>query len=213
MARKIRVALLGDSQAQGLSPHLGAELDRRGMRLVARLTIPGVSTARLLDRHLEALREVVHGADRVIVALGGNDYGLGGEAGRRTYRFRLGRMRSELKGKDVLWLGPAYALDPEVYRVHHRARALQKRFFRSTPVRWVDSYPATRSGHAADGVHFTRAHYSRWARTVAKEASELGGSGWLWPVAIGVGAVVVAGLVKKRAAMRLSRRAQRVQGS
>lgn len=198
MARKIRVALVGDSQAQGLSPHLGAELARHSMRLIARLTIPGVSTRRLLDRHLDELREAVRGADRVIVALGGNDYGLGTDAGRAAYRARLRRMRRELKGKDVLWLGPAFALDRGVARIHDRARAQQKRFFRSTPVRWVDSYPATRSGHAPDGVHFTRERYARWARAVATKAKELGGAGWGWPLAIGAAAVVIASLIRRK---------------
>lgn len=179
-----RAALFGDSQAQGLAPHLRSLLADYDIDLVHTDARPGLSTSRFVrefDRPSEHY-------ELAIVVLGGNDDP--GSSYPDTLRQAVG-VFSGLADK-VLWIGPSYSTASSVEQRHTATRRAQARWlpalgvtFRD-PLSWQQGAAAERQ---PDGTHFLRDSYELQAEAVALEASLL-----LSRTALAVAGVVLAGL-------------------
>ncbi len=159
-----RIALVGDSQAQGLEAPLGRLIAREGAELVSSFTRSGWSTARVVaqGRLPQLLRR--RRIDRVVVVLGGNDRPRSLGAYRRDILSLVRQI--ERSGARVTWIGPAFSKRRDVERRHRTNAMLQRAILWGTGVRWIDSLPHTLSGHVRDRVHFTRRGYRRWATRI-----------------------------------------------
>lgn len=191
-------ALYGDSQAQGLEPHLAALLADLGIELVHADARPGWTTERFIEEALprSAGPSPATPVDVAIVVLGGNDTALPRypEVLRRAVNaFRARAVR-------VLWVGPSYATNRVVEERHTKVRLVQAQviprveldagaqqpagLFRALAriglarrgVTWWD--PANwQRGEAAvlrsDGTHFRRDAYALQAYEVAGLAADL----------------------------------------
>lgn len=186
----MRISLIGDSQMEGLAPHLTRLLEAKGHDVVATEAHRGWSTGRFIENwtHLPE-------SDLAIVALGGNDR----PDNEATYRDRIRMFESLLLlSKKVIWWGPAYSKDPYVQARHLRVANMQRRIvprtFRDlgggviTVVRWYDSMPVTRY---LDGVtHFNRAGYEKWSKEIVSRIDG-GGAGLVLIGAVGLLTVVL----------------------
>lgn len=162
-----RIVLIGDSQAEGLTNPLRLELARRGVgQLVAQATMVGASTRVLLDRgKIRAALEQARTYDLVIFALGGNDT-VSGTYPRTLAEAVRALARADGSMPDVVWIGPAYSTEPDVDARHLLVSRAQAQVLPQLGVRWWDSRAWTMSGHAPDGVHFTRAAYELQAAQI-----------------------------------------------
>lgn len=163
-----QAALFGDSQAQGLAPHLRSLLARYDIDLEHVDARPGFTTARFL-------REFDRPAGRfdlVIVVLGGND--SPGPSYAETLRSAVSVFQG--LGDKVLWIGPSYSTASSVEQRHTATRRAQARLLPSLgvtfrdPLNWQQGEAAER---APDGTHFLRDSYELQAEAVALEASLL----------------------------------------
>ncbi len=180
----MRYALLGDSQGEGLAPHLRRLL---GEQLVHVKVQHGISTQRALEDGFFTIPSV----DVVIVALGGNDNGSDSQAIATRTAYQQLRSRANR----VVWVGPAHAARPDVDARHLRSEAVQRRIIPTSE--WLSGRAFTRDlEHRNDNVHFTSESYGRWARAILRVVQSgpmslvIGASGV-------VGASVAAALIIK----------------
>lgn len=184
---------MGDSQMQGLAPHLMRLLEARHHEIVGTGIRSGWSVSRFIGATVS-----VPDADLVLVALGGNDSPVNQEAYRTAIaEFLVKYVRS--RPVKIVWWGPAYSTDSRVRAQHDRNASMQRAIFADAArlrrergitdiaLAWHDSRPVTQYlEHSPDGVHFTRAGYEKWAARIAGELEPT--SIWTW---IGV---AIAGL-------------------
>lgn len=164
-----RVALMGDSQAEGLGMYLRSLLAARGMELVFDETQSGITTNRYVSEYaVLAPRDL----DLAIVVLGGND------TATPTYADTLRHAVSVIGGRAsrILWIGPSYSTVAGVEQRHTAVRHTQASVlpklgvtFRD-PLIWQQGAAADR---APDGTHFRRDAYELQAEAVAIEAQSL----------------------------------------
>ena len=164
------IAIIGDSQADGLSRHLAAELARRRVGVVTgTTTVTGATTRVLLDREKPQALMEQSDADLVIVALGGND-SAGSTYARTLEQFVRALRRSDGTMPEIVWIGPAYAERADVDARHLVTSRVQASVLPGLGVRWYDSREWTTDGpgavHAGDGVHFTSDAYAHQATAV-----------------------------------------------
>ena len=177
----VRRILVGDSHASGLA----AAAARAGAPFVASQAFSGQRTSTIAESGWVGAAMSSQGTrhiDEVWVVSSGNDRAPDNlEPPVRSLQQQAGRAR-------LVWLGPPTSQVPLVDDQHlgtteKLGRLLPRDVF-------FDSRPMTRSGHAADGVHFTHAGYDAWWSAAEQEA-------WLakrTPLFVGVG-LGVAGLV------------------
>jgi hypothetical protein len=61
-----------------------------------------------------------------------------------------------------------YAVASEVEERHSTVREWQRQILPRLGVTWVDPRPWSQTGHASDGVHFTREAYATIAKAIAR---------------------------------------------
>lgn len=156
-----RAVVLGDSQAEGLAPHLRGALAPL-FYVVNTIWQRGIST-RALIRSGKIEAALAQRPAVVMFVLGGND------TASDSYRQDLidAVALAARDGARVIWVGPAYSLDPVVERRHAAAREAQRALLPTLGVLWLDSVAWTRAGHADDDVHFTRVGYAAQATAIA----------------------------------------------
>jgi lysophospholipase L1-like esterase len=191
-----RINVIGDSHTAALGPALVELLPGDDVTFSS---FPGFSTARILSA-LEARAEVegdLPPADLTLLSIGGNDFG-----DRSTNRAALLAWLRENHAGKILWMGPPHAVDAEVDQRHRIQADSQREQMAQLGVDWIDSYPATQSGHRADGVHFTGTGYQTWAKWLAPQITQrLHASTlwiWIWAGVISTAAVVLYRTMRKR---------------
>ena len=189
--------LIGDSQAQGLEPHLREYMRARGYALLGASTQPGWSTSRFVEDGI-ARRLVSAAPDLVLVALGGNDAAITASQ-QAALASDISTLVAQLRAggtRHIIWIGPAHSMNSDVARRHRSTTALHKLIMPALDVEWHDGDPMTRDlGHTADGTHFTRTSYARWAARVNAVlfTSSSGAGRWVGAALAGA-AVGMAGL-------------------
>jgi lysophospholipase L1-like esterase len=179
----MRVLLVGDSQALGLSPALEGALRRAGHELVGHAAENGISTRRLAEELARAPETQNLRPDLAIVLVGGND------VVSTHLPAAIVALRAQLPAH-VIWVGPLHSTDPDVAERHASVAGVQRALAGQVGYTWVDG-AALAAGLplAQDGVHFTRDGYVqlaiRVARALARSSSKVG----LW---LGFGAAVVS---------------------
>lgn len=156
------IFLVGDSQAEGLEPHL------RGWRA---FPFRGYSTARLKAE----LRAIPFGrGDTVVLVTGGND---DPESSALPGTVRATAADVLERGARLVWVGPVFAKVAPDDRVHPRTAAIHRAAL-PPGVRWIDAAPLTRDLARTTNVHLTSAGYRLYAQRL--EAAMRGsGSAWL----------------------------------
>lgn len=187
-----RINVIGDSHTAALGPLLVELLPADDVTFAS---FPGFSTARILSA-LEA-RGDPPPADFTLLSIGGNDFG-----DRSNNRAALLQWLHEHHAGKILWMGPPHAVDPTVDQRHQIQADSQRTQMAQLGVDWIDSYPATQSGHRADGVHFTGSGYQAWAKWLAPQITQrLHASTlwiWVWAGVISTAAVVLYRTLRKR---------------
>jgi hypothetical protein len=148
-----KIYMLGDSHTQNLGWKIKTRFGSpHSTRFQA---FPGKGT-----RAAHNLASIPYGQDVVVLSLGGNDRG-----NRTAERQALvAEVRSRNPGATIVWFGPFDASRHEwAGRVHDEQADSQRRQLPGLGVKWVDTRPFSRTGHAGDKVHFTNAGYSRIA--------------------------------------------------
>jgi len=186
----MKINVIGDSHVAALGPQLQRLLPEHDVWFKSN---PGYSTARLVEYFG---RHEPRPADLTIIVAGGNDFG-----DRSRERGYLLETVTSTRGGRVLWVGPAFSTDAAVNARHRMQADAQHEQFELLGVRWLDSYPATQTGHGGDGVHFTRDGYARWAEAIAAGVKR---KSW-WPVIVWAAILgVVGGIFYKT--LRLGKR-------
>lgn len=175
MSTKRRI-LVGDSHASGLA----AAAARAGVPFVASQAFSGQRTSTIAESGWAGAHSA--GMDEVWVVSSGND------RAPDNLEPHVRSLQQQARGARLVWLGPPTATVQLVDGQHLlTTEKLEQLLPRDV---FFDSRPMTRSGHAADGVHFTHAGYDAWWSAAEQEA-------WLakrTPLFVGVG-LGVAGLV------------------
>jgi len=179
-----RVAVLGDSQAEGLIPHLREPLRAAGYAPTTLVSYRGASSSRLAT-HVD---EVLAGSpDLVVLTAGGND-----DEGDAS-RWRDLARRVTAQGAMLVWMTPpdaepaGSALDLARARI---ASAIERALAGSPRVRVVSGRELFAGLVHANDVHFVGTSYAeaarRLARALAREPARAGtGAGSLALVALG----------------------------
>ncbi len=175
------IYVLGDSHTEALGPQLRKLLSEHDVRYQF---FRGAST-----RRAAAKMAPPAGADAVVVELGGNDFSTAGGARKAL----VAALRLRNPGVPIIWFGPAHATNRSVGPRHDAQAVHQRRQLPELGVRWVDSRPWTKTGHRADGVHFTQGGYRPWAAKIATTTrdalrSASSRTGPLWGLVAAVGA-------------------------
>lgn len=156
----MRIALIGDSQSEALWPRVQKAMPDATFVLVR--TQRGWSEWHyqkegLLPQQLQEARP-----DLVVVELGGNNAFLSEAKYRPGVDWVLKAAR-DAGATRILYLGPA-AATKEPYKSNKVwTRNFQQTYLpQQAGVTWMDSFPATQTGHV-DGVHFGGSTYNAWA--------------------------------------------------
>lgn len=179
----MRIGLLGDSQAEGLAPHLRRLL---GDQLVLVDARRGVGTRAFID---DAMPVAPQHVDLAIVVLGGND--SASSSYTRTLEaavHAIGTMASA-----IVWIGPSASENREVAARHDSVRQVQTVQLPRLGVTFLDprAWQVGAAGaHAPDGTHFTRAAYELQAQAIVQRIRFRPPWGWIAAgvtVAVGLG--------------------------
>lgn len=197
----MRIAIIGDSQSEGLAPWLVPLLEARGDTVTGLMLVRGMSLESMRGGgSLTArARATARGAEAVVVILGGNNQ----ISDRSSYAARLRWFLEEIVpgARLIWWVGPAHSQDPRWGPRHARTRALQAALLGGAPrVDWIDAWPMTTRGveHAPDGLHFTRTGYRVWARRLIGELVETRWGQLAGAALLGSAAGVLIALVRHR---------------
>lgn len=176
-----RIGIIGDSQSEGLGPHLVPLLEARGDRVTGTMLVRGMSIRSLRNdaSKVRQAREIADNADTLIVILGGNNQ-LAGAAYRNEMKWFLEELARA--PQTIWWVGPASTTAPRTRELHLATRALQRSYLPAkSRVTWIDAWPMTDAGveHAPDGLHFTRAGYAVWARRLLPELADTSWGTWI----------------------------------
>ena len=170
--------LIGDSQAEGLAPHLP------GWR-----TFPfrGYSTSRIKAE----LRTIPFGrGDTVVLVTGGND---DPDSSALPGTVRATALNVLERGARLVWVGPVHAKVQPDAQVHPRTAAIHRAAL-PPGVRWIDAAPLTRDLARSTNVHLDRAGYATYAQRLEAAMRSSSSSA---PVLIGL-ALLGAAIVTRR---------------
>lgn len=157
----MRIALIGDSQGQGLWPHLSKFLQASGHTVVLTRAQPGWGIPSYKKEGQIGAQLAAAAPQLVVYSLGGNNW----EFNSAKYAAQVNWALAQIPpGAEVLWLGPARATRADVAERHDKTAAMEPGILGS---RWMDSAPYTQTGHA-DGVHFKSGIYKSWASAIAQ---------------------------------------------
>jgi hypothetical protein len=145
------IYILGDSHTQALGPRLESRLLGHSVTYEA---FPGYNTKRTTES-----ASIPYGQDKVVLALGGNDFGSQ-ESARASL---VAAVRARNPKARIVWFGPFHSTDATVDARHAAQTAAQKSQLPALGVTWVDTRPLSPPDHAPDGVHFTGTGYSKIA--------------------------------------------------
>jgi lysophospholipase L1-like esterase len=157
--------LIGDSQAVGMKARLAELMRAGGIAQGAVFANVGWSTLRYLNERTDEIRDAVreHNPRLVIIVLGGND--MPGPRLSESMRRLIDLVRSG--GAQVVWVGPAHAIPPDIAERKRQVSEIQKRVATETGIAWLDGFAMTRDlTHTRDGVHFTSTGSGRWAERI-----------------------------------------------
>lgn len=168
-------AILGDSQAGGVSAALQRELAAKGYQLQAggKVTRNGGSTAVLLSQNLVTR---VPPADLVFVALGGNDAYHPESFFGSSYEAELERVIGTLSPKSsrIIWMGPPSSTSSSADAKRRLVTEAQRRYLGSR-ITWLDGRALAEGLPRNDEVHLTPSGYSTLAgRLAARIPSAVG---------------------------------------
>jgi lysophospholipase L1-like esterase len=182
-----RAVFVGDSQLEGLAPHLRDALADQ-MSIVATAAMPGASTRVIVDAGKITTLVLSQHPDIVVFVLGGND-----TAGAASSQATVDAVRqAKAGGARVVWFGPAIAHDPTVEARHAGTRAQQRALVPSLGAEWIDTSPWTDSGWGPDDVHFTSSAYEQQAHAIAQALR--GGSAAAVIVGLALGVLAIGGI-------------------
>ncbi len=180
----MKVALIGDSHAEGLGLHIGQALREQGHELVYLDDRRGWSTQRMLDANMIA-QAAAADPDIILISSGHNDRG-----DVERYIIEAGR-QLKATGTRVGWIVGGPSTRPDVEARHRANRSL---IYKHLPKSWIIDGRAVVGVDdlAPDGVHLLRSGYQKWATAIAGSVSTIGRmGGWVWlavaAVAGGVG--------------------------
>lgn len=184
-------ALIGDSQAVGLKPHLLTLMRARGYELAGSAVHGGWDTGRMI-RSGEVEPIAAQRPQLVIVVLGGNDQPTEALAGKVSDL--VAALRSVSLPR-IVWVGPAHTTRPDVAARKDRVAAIQRQILPRLNVPWLDGNAMTAGlPHTPDGVHLTQVGLRTWAErlvpVVLRTARASSSGGWL--IGISLGALVGA---------------------
>ena len=168
MSKKLRVALIGDSQSEVLWPLLQKLMPQHDFVLVRTqrgwFELQYKNEGKLAQELLDAK------PDLVIVELGGNNYLSSDSKYQSNVDWVLSAARSG-GARQILWVGPAAAAKEPFKTNKEWTRSFQERYLpKQADVIWMDSFPYTKSGHADDGVHFKdRGVHRAWAAGIEQQ--------------------------------------------
>lgn len=200
----MRYALIGDSQGQGSFGALAQRLEAAGHAVVLSRAVPGRDPGgwtrdTSLPGQLADARP-----DVVVYFIAGNN----GDVNATSYGAKVAALIATARSagaRAVYWLSPATATDPATAARHEATATLEARIVPALGATWIDTRPLTRTGHRADGVHFTTEAYRSLAEEIAARVQPGGvlpsfpmpapASGW-WLAAAGV--VLVGALLLLR---------------
>jgi len=159
-------ALIGDSQAVGLEPHLREFFAAHGFALDGYIGNVGWSTSRFAATR--AAVDVVQGRPSfVVVVLGGNDMPV--DALRDKIRLVVAQLRTYGTPR-IVWVGPAHSSVPEIQTRKREVDAQQRVMSGQLGFDWIDGGAMTADlPHTQDGVHFTREGSRTWARRLEQQ--------------------------------------------
>lgn len=179
-----RLVAFGDSQLEGLQPSLRAALAEM-FQVVSITAVRGTTTRVLVDS--DKIRSIIAAQqpDAVLFVIGGND------TASPAYDDTLIEAVAFTEGLPTIWVGPAFSTNDSVNVRHAAVSAQQQAVLPQLGVTWLDSRAWTRTGHAGDGVHFTRDAYAEQAAAIAAALEARRGPSPV-VIALGIGLGVAA---------------------
>ncbi len=157
-----RWALVGDSQAVGLTAPLREIARAMGAELETVATVGWTTRAVASDARVQALG--ASNPDLAIIVLGGND--TAGE----TYAARVRTLVALFSGaKRVIWIGPAHVTAHNADLAERKAAvaAQQSQLASALGFEWYDGRAMTFDlEHQPDGIHFRPSALAVWAQRI-----------------------------------------------
>jgi lysophospholipase L1-like esterase len=186
------VAVIGDSQAQGLVfyGNISDELVAQGFQFVGGYQQGGATTRQILARVDELLGRTI--PDAVIVTAGGNETVGTAQAqawGELVSRLLAGGVRK------VFWISPPASPEPVRDRGRAAVSAAQRPVVEAAGATWISGRDTAQGIPRRDEVHLTNAGYRIWARRIAGIVGHAT-RGSYTPVIIGLTGLAAAYLVK-----------------
>lgn len=164
-ASPLRIALIGDSQAEALWPRVRQALPDAVFPLVRFQR--GWAENHYNKEGRIGIELKASLPNLVVVELGGNNSTLN----EAKYRTELNMLLAAVRGakpQHILYLGPAAATKQPYKTNKEWTRSAQHAFFAGQPdVLWMDSFPYTQTGQV-DGVHFSSTTYGPWAAAIVE---------------------------------------------
>jgi lysophospholipase L1-like esterase len=177
------VAVIGDSQAQGLVfyGNISDELAAQGLQFVGGYQQGGATTRQILSRLDELLGRTI--PDVVIVTAGGNETVGTAQAqawGELVSRLLAGGVRQ------VFWISPPASPEPVRDRGRAAVSEAQRPVVEAAGATWISGRVTADGIARRDEVHLTNAGYREWARRVVRNIAPAirGGSYLPWIVAL-----------------------------
>lgn len=161
----VRVALIGDSQAEALWPRVQKAMP--DVDFVLSRFQRGWSEWSYKNDATIAQQLIDARPDLVVIELGGNNSFLSDAKYRPNVDWMLNAAKSA-GAKRVLWFGPAAATKEPFKSNKEWTRSYQSQYLPSQGVTWYDNFPHTQSGHV-DGVHFGSGVYNAWAPVLVQQ--------------------------------------------
>jgi len=190
----VRVALIGDSQMQGMGQRLARLLQQHGVSVPLVEARSGWSTRGYLQSG--DIPALTRGVDVAVIELGGND--AAGNISPEAHALDVASLLHQVAAAQVVWVGPSVSSDPAFERRRQQMREAQQRVLSRAGKPWISGASLTRVADLNDsGVHFTPVGYDRFAAGLAEALLRLpGGIGWeswVGPLAAGGAAAVALG--------------------
>lgn len=146
------IYLLGDSHTQLLGPRFKSRAASLGHALTFE-SFPGQPTKLV---HQKA--SIPSGQSVVLLSIGGND--RGDQSAARAALIAAVKLRNP--GARLVWFGPFDASQHAwAGKAHDEQAEAQRKQLPGLGVEWIDTRPISKTGHAADNVHYTGTGYSQ----------------------------------------------------
>jgi len=163
------ITLIGDSQSEGLRPHFERLFADIGARPVTVISRRGWATR---DYLRDGLLDRLEPADIFVVELGGNDAakGLVGDALEERVRQVVAKLPAR---EAIFWVGPSETRRADLQNPSGATSRPEAslRIARSVPsnVEFIDATRLIEPTYLRDGLHYTRAGYTRFAENLKNE--------------------------------------------